>query len=115
AAESLLGIPKPHLRQIYNAPDPRFSDDAASARRADRQLVLQRYQINYPYILYAGNIRPQKNIPRLIEAFAVLRGELAGHDEYSDLRLIIMGDEISQFPAVRLVANQSRAGNAIRF
>ncbi len=38
--------------------------------------MLDRYSIHYPFILYAGTIRPQKNIPRLIEAFAVLRADL---------------------------------------
>jgi glycosyltransferase involved in cell wall biosynthesis len=71
--------------------------------------------VDYPYILYAGNIRPQKNIPRLIEAFAVVRGELADHPVYGGLRLIVIGDEISQYPDVRLAANKTRAGHAVRF
>ena len=44
---------------------------------------------------------PQKNIPRLIEAFAVLRGELENHPDYRELRLVIIGDELSKNPAVR--------------
>ena len=50
----------------------------------ERQRILERYQIHYPFLLYAGNIRPQKNIPRLVEAFAVVRDELASHPEYGD-------------------------------
>jgi glycosyltransferase involved in cell wall biosynthesis len=62
------------IRLIYNAPDPQFSL-ATGARDAarERHRILERYQIRYPFLLYAGSIRPQKNIPRLIEAFAVAR------------------------------------------
>ncbi|HVW87024.1 MAG TPA: glycosyltransferase, partial [Bryobacteraceae bacterium] len=68
------------IRLIYNAPDPQFmerrlpSDARAGGPEAaarERHRILERYQIRYPFLLYAGSIRPQKNIPRLIEAFAV--------------------------------------------
>ena len=49
--------------------------DRAAEERAQR--IMERYQINYPFLLYAGNIRPHKNVPRLIEAFAVVRDQLA--------------------------------------
>ncbi len=122
--ENIIGIPPERIRQIYNAPDPRFigqptAGDARAAgpgrQRRYRERILERYQIKYPFILYVGNIRPQKNVPRLIEAFAVLRGELLQHDKYADLRLIVIGDEISRYPAVRLAAMQSRVENAVRF
>lgn len=122
--ENLLGVPPERIRQIHDAPDPRFLRDpvAAEARPADsdahrreRRRILQRYQINYPFVLYAGRIRPQKNVPRLIEAFAVLRGELGNHPLFKDLRLIVIGDEISRYPAVRLAAMQSRVEEMIRF
>ena len=62
-----------------------------------------------------GTIRPQKNIPRLVEAFAVLRTELEGHPIYGDLRLIIIGDEISRHPEVRRTVIQTRVEQAVRF
>ncbi|MBL8295857.1 MAG: glycosyltransferase family 4 protein [Bryobacterales bacterium] len=118
-AENVLGIPHDHVRRIYNAPDPRFyetpSAEESAARDRERITVLERYQVTYPFVLYAGNIRPQKNLPRLIEAFSVLRGELAGHPRFQHLRLIVIGDEISQYPAVRRAAAQSRAGQSVRF
>ena len=48
------------------------------------------------FVLYAGNIKPHKNLERLIEAFAELRKR--GLD---DLKLVIIGDEISKLPALR--------------
>jgi glycosyltransferase involved in cell wall biosynthesis len=120
--QSVLGVPGSRIRKIYDAPDPRFLKDGiiegASGPHAQafaRQQILERYQINYPFILYAGTIRPQKNIPRLVEAFAVLRGDLESHPVYKDLRLIIIGDEISKFPSVRRAVIQTRVENAVRF
>ena len=104
---NLLGIPREQIRQIYNAPDPRFVEDSSASESGAKQSkahlqeqnrILERYQIDYPFVLYAGNIRPQKNIPRLIEAFAVLRGDLETHPVFKNLRLIIIGDEISRYP-----------------
>jgi len=109
--ESVLGIPSPHTRTVYNAPDPAFLDAAPPAIPR----VMDRYQIDYPFLLYAGNIRPQKNIPRLVEAFAVVRGELADHPQLSNLHLIIIGDEISHYPAVRQAVIRSRVEHSVRF
>ena len=114
SAETVLGIPHDHIRVIYNAPDPRFFSPSPANHR-ERLNILERYGINYPYILYVGKISPQKNVPRLIESFAVLKTELAGDVEFDGLRLVIVGDDISQFPAVRRAAAQSRLGQAIRF
>ncbi len=118
--ETFLGIPADRIRQIYEAPDPRFlrsahAPESTSAQPPDRQSVLERYQVQYPFILYAGTIRPQKNIPRLVEAFAVLRGDLEDHPLYKDLRLIIIGDEISKYPAVRRAVIQTRVEQVVRF
>ncbi|MEZ5402754.1 MAG: glycosyltransferase family 1 protein [Bryobacteraceae bacterium] len=113
AVEGVVEIPRERFTRIYNAPDPQFLAHSSTAEERQRQL--DRYQVTYPYILYAGSVKRQKNIPRLIDAFMVVRGELATHPRYHDLRLVIIGDEISQNPAVRRAALQSRAGQAIRF
>lgn len=111
---NLVGIPLEHVRRVYNAPDPGFlAHDPADAQ--EKQRILERYQINYPFLLYAGNIRPHKNVPRLVEAFAVVRDQLSSHPLYKDLRLIIIGDTISQYPSVRQAVIKSRAENVVRF
>jgi glycosyltransferase involved in cell wall biosynthesis len=113
--QNTLGIPASRIRMIYNAPDPIFSAPARGLELDESYRIMERYQINYPFLLYAGNIRPQKNIPRLVEAFAVLRGELRDHPIYSDLRLIIIGDEISKYPSVRHSVIRSRVEQSVRF
>ncbi len=111
--EDLLSVSPSRIEQIYNAIDPQFL--TAPPADYDPRRALERYGINYPYILYAGNIRPQKNIPRLIEAFAVVRAELASHPLYRELRLVIIGDEISKHAAVRRAVIQTRTQASVRF
>ncbi len=122
--EQMLGIPVSRIRQVYSAPDPKFLDQhpPASARAAgpdvwemEKKRLLERYQIDYPFLLYSGRIRPHKNIPRLVEAFAVVRGELEQHQLYKNLRLIIIGDEISRHPEVRRTVIQTRMEHCVRF
>jgi glycosyltransferase involved in cell wall biosynthesis len=110
--EQVLHVPADRIRTIYSAPDPAFSGALDAVH--DRQ-ILDRYSIHYPFILYAGTIRPQKNIPRLIEAFAVLRAELDRHPDYSGLHLVIIGDEITRNPAVRRAVAQARIESNVRF
>jgi glycosyltransferase involved in cell wall biosynthesis len=112
------------IRLIYNAPDPQFLQrrgtaagpaNGAEAAARERHRILERYQIRDPFLLYAGSIRPQKNIPRLIEAFAVVRANLEHHRGYRDLRLIIIGDQISAHPDVRRAVIHSRVEHCVRF
>jgi len=116
-----LGIPEDRIRLVYNAPHAEFFQRALTGgegpdgQRLARALILERYQIQYPFLLYAGNIRPQKNIPRLVEAFAVVREQLSRHPVYRDLHLIIIGDEISRYPPVRRAVNQARVEKVVRF
>jgi glycosyltransferase involved in cell wall biosynthesis len=121
---NVVGVPEDDVRVVYNAPDPRFfehghlADARAAGPRAhqrESQRILERYQINYPFLLYAGNIRPQKNIPRMVEAFAVVRSELQDAPQFRDLHLIIIGDTISKYPSVRHAVIQSRVEHCVRF
>ncbi len=111
--ETVLHVPPDRIRTIYSAPDPSFTGGADSNQHD--HLTLERYSIRKPFLLYAGTIRPQKNVPRLIEAFAVVRGQLENHPEFRDLRLVIIGDELSKYPGVRRAVVSSRVENFVRF
>lgn len=118
--ETVLGIPASRIQVVYNAPDPMFYPAAADGNGAgtglqEQQRLLDRYRIHYPFLLYVGRTNPQKNIPRLVEAFAVLRGELREHPSFNALRLIIIGDEISRNSALRHAVIQSRVEDVVRF
>jgi glycosyltransferase involved in cell wall biosynthesis len=111
--ESFLQIPTERIRTIYSAPDPSFTIDPPDT--SQDQQILQRYSIQPPFILYAGTIRPQKNVPRLVEAFAVIRSELENHPLFGNLRLVIIGDELSRYPAVRRAVVATRVEPFVRF
>lgn len=113
--EKLLGIPHDRIEVVYNAIDERFLHGHAS--QADRELIAQRYLVNYPFILYTGAIRPHKNVVRIIEAFSALKSELLKQPEqaYADLKLIIIGDDLSGHPRVRRTVVRSGVQNDVRF
>ena len=113
--QNVLNIDKSRIRVIYNAPDPIFMQSSVSEDQHERRQLEDRYQVNYPYLLYAGTIRAQKNIPRLVEAFAVLRNDLSSHPVYKNLRLVIIGDELSKYPQVRRAVIQSKMESLVRF
>ena len=100
-------VPESKIAVIYNAIDERFSEEPA----ADEVMrVKERYQLNDPFILYAGNIKPHKNLERLIEAFHIIRkGEL----EY--VKLLIIGDEISKYAALRRTVHRYKLHKHVRF
>ena len=92
---------------IHNAIDERFLAPA-NAERMD--LVRQRYQLDHPFVLYVGNIKPHKNIERLIDAFGRARSQCP-----DDLKLVIIGDEISKYPALRQSVHKHKLDKHVRF
>jgi glycosyltransferase involved in cell wall biosynthesis len=111
--EKLFEIPSYRIEVVYNAIDERFLHGHASA--ADRELIAQRYQVTYPFLLYAGRISAHKNVVRMIEAFSALKGELEKSDAYHDLKLIIIGDDLSGNPDLRRTVIRSGVQNDVRF
>ncbi len=111
--EKLLNIADERIEVVYNAIDERFL--RGHATDADRELIAQRYQVNYPFILYAGAIRPHKNLVRIIEAFSALKSELEKEQKFPDLKLIIIGDDLSSHPRLRRTVVRSGVQNDVRF
>ena len=97
---------------IHNSLDERFT---VSPSQTKREQILERYQLHEPFILYSGEIKPHKNIQRLIEAFAVLKGELNDNKEYQKLKLIIIGDPLSKHQHLRFAAVRSGIQEDVRF
>jgi glycosyltransferase involved in cell wall biosynthesis len=111
--ENLFGIPAQRIEVVYNAIDERFLHGHATA--ADRQLIAERYQVSYPFLLYAGRISPHKNVVRMIEAFSALKAELEKEAAFPDLKLIIIGDDLSGNPDLRRTVVRSGVQNDVRF
>src|ERR1700723_4398974 len=111
--EKLFEIPSERVEVVYNAIDERFLGGHATA--ADRDLIARRYQVTYPFLLDAGRIRPHKNVVRMIEAFSALKTELERDQAYPDLKLIIIGDDLSGNPDLRRTVVRSGVQNDVRF
>ncbi len=109
---SLLGLPGERIEVIPNAIDEQFTRHDADE---DLRLTLERYQVDYPFLLYAGSIQPQKNLRRLIEAFSVVQAELEQHPRYGALRLIIIGDDPAGDPDLRRSVVLCRVQQRVRF
>jgi len=109
---NLFNLDAGRISVVHNALDERFSP---AENGADRRTVLERYQLQDPFILYSGRIRPHKNIHRLIEAFAVLKSELRDDEQYRNLKLIVIGDELSRHQYLRLTVVRSGVQQDVRF
>jgi len=95
------------VQVVPNAIDPAILDDPGED---EQERVRERYQVRGRFILYAGNIKPHKNLDRLISAFALLRqqGE-------TDLKLIIIGDEVSRHGSLRRTMEAAGLRQEVRF
>jgi glycosyltransferase involved in cell wall biosynthesis len=111
--EKLSAIPSQRIEVVYNAIDERFLHGHATP--ADRQVIVERYQVTYPFLLYAGRISPHKNVVRMIEAFSALKTELEKDEVFPDLKLIIIGDDLSGNPDLRRTVIRSGVQNDVRF
>ncbi|MEZ5285274.1 MAG: glycosyltransferase family 1 protein [Vicinamibacterales bacterium] len=102
-----FAIPPERVEVIYNAIDERFLV-APDESTTDR--VRQRYQLDHPFVLYVGNIKPHKNLERLIDAFGRARAD--GPD---GLKLVVVGDEVSKYPTLRQMVHRHKLDKHVRF
>jgi glycosyltransferase involved in cell wall biosynthesis len=107
-----FGISESRISVVYNAVNERFLSEPLPA---DADRILERHAINRPYVLYAGAIKPQKNLPRLIEAFAVAKAELATHPGLSDLKLLVIGEAPARHAELRSAVVRARVREDVRF
>ena len=80
-----LGVPGEKITVIHCGVNGQFrcSDRTEAARTVHDHLSIQT-----PYLLYVGNLKPHKNVPTLLRAFAILRSRIA-----LPHRLVILGDD----------------------
>ena len=102
-------VPESRIDVIYNAIDERFwlEPDVDEVNR-----VKERYRLTDPFVLYAGNIKPHKNLERLIEAFHLMRQQDPG---LKDVQLLIIGDEISKYATLRRAVHRHKLHKHVRF
>jgi glycosyltransferase involved in cell wall biosynthesis len=100
-------VPESKIDVIYNAIDERLGEPLSNEEIGR---VRERYQLNDPFVLYAGNIKPHKNLERLIEAFHMLR-----RNGFEHVKLLIIGDEISQYATLRRAVHRHKLHKHVRF
>jgi glycosyltransferase involved in cell wall biosynthesis len=93
---------------IPNGIDPSMTREL-TAEEIER--VKRRFQLSGRNALFVGNIKPHKNVERLIAAFALLREDPA----FSDVTLIVVGDDISKYPSLRRAVERHRVRAHVRF
>jgi glycosyltransferase involved in cell wall biosynthesis len=96
------------VRVVPNAIDPFLLDDPGPEER-DR--VRERYQLRGRFVLYAGNIKPHKNLDRLITAFGIVKRS----PEFEDLKLLIIGDEVNRYGSFRRSVEAAGVRQDVRF
>jgi glycosyltransferase involved in cell wall biosynthesis len=80
-----IGISPSKVSTIYNGVNGRFSK---IDRQEAAEAVYKFAGVRSPYILYVGNLKPHKNVSRLLQAYAVLRKRIRAAPE-----LLIVGDD----------------------
>ena len=101
-----VDVPPDKIDVIYNAV-ARFSVQPSEEHVVSTR---ERYQLSPSYLLYVGNIKPHKNLERLIEAFDLVRARGLAH-----LKLVLIGDEISRYAALRRAVHQHHLHKHVRF
>ena len=104
-----FSVPESRIDVIYNAIDDRFWQEPTAD---DVMRVRDRYRLTDPFVLYAGNIKPHKNLERLIEAFQLMRQNDA---DLSNVQLLIIGDEISKYATLRRAVHRHKLHKHVRF
>lgn len=96
------------VQVVPNAIDPYLLEDPGED---EMRRVRERYQVRGRFVLYAGNIKPHKNLERLIAAFGLVK-QRAGHE---DLKLIIIGDEVNRYGSLRRAVEEAGVRQDVRF
>jgi glycosyltransferase involved in cell wall biosynthesis len=102
-----FNVPAEKISVVPHAIDGRFLIEPPAENIAR---VRERYQLDHGFVLYTGAIKPHKNLVRLIEAFAELR-----QGPFEDLKLLIIGDEISKLPSLRRAVHSHKLHKHVRF
>ncbi len=96
------------VRVVPNAIDEEILEEPDEE---EMERVRERYQIRGRYVLYAGNIKPHKNLDRLIAAFGQLK-QRPGHE---DVKLLIIGDDVHLYTSLRRSVEAAGVRQDVRF
>ncbi|MFQ5742260.1 MAG: glycosyltransferase family 4 protein [Acidobacteriota bacterium] len=102
----LVGADPAKIEAISYGCDPIFfqtiGSDVLAATRSEMR-------VEAPFLLYAGNVKPHKNLDRLLRAFAQLA------PDYPDLHLLLVGGDLDGHPSLQRTYQQLGLEQRIRF
>ena len=110
-ADILRFYPSTDPAKVHVVPNAIDAELLVDPGEAERDRVRERYQIRGRFVLFAGNVKPHKNLERLIRAFARVRCQ-EGND---DLRLVLIGDDVSRYASLRRTADEAGVRQEVRF
>jgi glycosyltransferase involved in cell wall biosynthesis len=77
----------------------------------ETERVRERYQLRGRFVLFAGNVKPHKNLERLIRAFARVKAR----EGNEDLGLVLIGDDVGRYNSLRRTAEEAGVRHEVRF
>ena len=82
----------PHISRLEER--TRVVYEAATVSMKENPEVYKRFQLDKPYFLYLGELRPHKNVGRVIQAFIQFKAQMVPQ---SEIRLIVAGKPHKSF------------------
>jgi glycosyltransferase involved in cell wall biosynthesis len=82
----------PHIPKLAERAEVVY--EAATVSMKENSEIYRRFQLDKPYFLYLGELRPHKNVARVIKAFILFKAQTAPE---SDIRLIVAGKPHKSF------------------
>ena len=110
-ADILRFYPSTDPAKVHVVPNAIDAELLVDPGEAERERVRERYQIRGRFVLFAGNVKPHKNLERLIRAFARVRCQ----EGNEDLRLVLIGDDVSRYASLRRTADEAGVRQEVRF
>lgn len=102
-----LGIAPSKVSVIYCGVGAQFHP---RDRQQCAATVSQALSVHKPYLLYVGNLKPHKNVARLLRALALLRQR-----KQADPQLLVIGDDATWKPGLLRECAQLGLEDAVRF
>ena len=110
-ADILRFYPETDPAKVHVVPNAIDAELLLDPGEEERERVRERYQLRSRFVLFAGNVKPHKNLERLIRAFARVRGQ----EGNEDLRLVLLGDDVSRYGSLRRTADEAGVRQDVRF
>ncbi|MDD2807177.1 MAG: glycosyltransferase family 1 protein [Patescibacteria group bacterium] len=100
----IYNIPPEKITVIYNGINDKYFQPITDEQK---NLVISKYNLTLPYILYLGNLEPRKNVESLVKAF--------GRLDDPNVHLVIAGSQAWKYKPIYQQWSKSQAKDRIKF